>query len=130
MNSPLTAAALLAGKSSIVPRISDAPAALASIALNLAAFFDKLSPADSPTLERGHELITWKDHPKLHIEVSGSDGKLELNGIWIGGIEATDYMASFILRDAVTYIEGLNEAHNLEQQHAAANNRADIINGK
>jgi len=130
MKEPLTAAALLAGKSSIVPRISDAPAALASIALDLAAFFDKLSPADSPTLERGHELITWKDHPKLHIEVSGSDGKLELNGIWIGGIEATDYLTSYILRDAVTHIEDINLLHNLEQKYATAQNRADIDNGK
>jgi hypothetical protein len=130
MNPHLTAADLLAGKSSIVPRISDAPAALASIALDLAALFDKLSPNDNPTLERGHELITWKEHPELCLEVSGDDGAMIFHGIWAGGVNITDHVATCRLEDAQYNVSEYNRAHNVEQKTAAAQNRDDIKNDK
>lgn len=130
MNSPLTAAALLAGKSSIVPRISDAPAALASLALDFASFFDKLKPIDNPTLENGHELIAWNSQPPLCLEVSGEDGKMIFHGIWAGGVDITDHVAMRRLQSAQAYITNENHAHNLEQLTAAANNRDDIKKDK
>ena len=130
MKPPLTAAALLAGKSSIVPRISDAPAALASIALDLAAFFDKLSPIDNPTLERGHELIAWKEHPELCLEVSGEDGRMICEGIWAGGVNITDHVRSTFIDLAADNVDDLNRSHKCEQQTAAAQNRDDIENDK
>lgn len=130
MTAPLTAAALLAGKSSIAPRISDAPAALASLALDLASFFDKLRAVDNPTLESGHELLTWKEHDSLCIEFSGDDGKMIFHGIWAGGVDITNYISPYIISDAVVYLKMTNAMHNSDQQHAAANNRADIKNGK
>lgn len=126
MKPPLTAAALLAGKSSNVPRISDAPAALASIALDLASLFDKLSPNDNPTLPKGHELIAWKEHPELRLEVSGEDGKMIFHGVWAGGVDITDHCAMHRLTEAQSHINELNAVHNSEQQTAAAQNRADI----
>lgn len=130
MKPPLTAAALLAGKSSIVPRISDAPAALASIALDLAALFDKLSPIDSPVLPKGHELIDWKEHPSLCLEVSGEDGAMIFHGIWAGGVNITEHVAMCRLNDAQYNVSKYNRAHNVEQQTAAAQNRDDIKNDK
>jgi hypothetical protein len=130
MKPPLTAAALLAGKSSIVPRISDAPAALASIALDLAALFDKLSPIDNPTIPKGHDLITWKEHPELCIEVSGEDGKMQIHGVWTGGVNITDMINDQLLTDAIIHIKDLNLSHKFEQQTAAAQNRDDIKKDK
>lgn len=130
MNPPLTAAALLAGKSSVLPRISDAPAALASIALDLAALFDKLSPIDNPTLPKGHELITWKEHPELCLEVYGADGAMLFNGVWAGGVNISDYIATDLWGRADTCVLDINATHNLEQQTAAAQNRDDIKKDK
>lgn len=130
MNPPLTAAALLAGKSRAIYRVADLPVTLANIALDLAFLFDKLSPNDNPTLERGHELITWNEHPELCLEVSGDDGAMLFHGIWAGGVNITDFAKDQLWTDALMCIEAYNDAHNVEQQTAAVQNRDDIKKDK
>ena len=130
MNPPLTAAALLAGKSRAIYRVADLPVTLANIALDLAFLFDKLSPNDNPTLERGHELIVWNQHPELCLEVSGDDGAMRFHGIRAGGVDITDHVATCRLEDAEIAVSSINADHAREQQTAAAQNRDDIKKDK